>query len=888
MEFSLLGPLEVTSRGRRVPLGGVKQRLTLALLLLRHNSLISVNQLMDALWPDEAPVSARKMLHNAVSGLRKLLASDDSAEPPLLLTRSPGYLLRIRPQDIDLVRFNEIAVQGHAALAGGCWEQASELLGEATAMWRGPILADLTDQALDWPEIGIVGNARLMALEDRMEADFHLGRHREVLTELEVLVEQEPLRERLCGLLMRVLYQRGRQADALAVYSRTRGALVEKLGLDPSPELQQLEHAILTQDSSLGQVAEPVVAGQRAPEPPSGGPGAEVPEPRPAGTEGARVPLEELKRISTVVIAAGPAPGLSAGPQDLAAIRGYLDDVVRAEARSRRTRVIGPDGTGDGDCAALLGPAHRVWRDVTGAPSAPVWLVTAGHGAAGEAEPWQALQLAHALNGRLTAEPRCRTADGQQLPFEVRVVVATGPAVVRHGDPARSWPRPSDDLVELCLRLLEDDAAGPVRVCPTTAEAVRLLNRPDDLPFVGRERELAALDAALEGARTLRQPHLLTLFGEAGSGRTRLLEEWRRRGPGAGGTRTTVLVGRTPSAISVGSRVTALAELVRAAAGISPADAMPFALARLGDVVNGVVDERRAPWILSHLSVLLEADHGDRAWTADTFDAWTQFFEALAARAPVVLVVENLQWSDDVVLDFLDHLLERSGGVPLLVVASARPDLLTRRRSWGGGKLHSTSVCLHPLADTEAARLMWEAYKATRIPAGHAVPDEHPETLVPLAGALGGNPLFAIEYGRRLPDEDPASLPDPIPYSVRSRLEVALDLLPTEARAVLYDVAVCGDDVTETVVATLAAEDGHHASGRWLRLLVNRGILRCVRRPGDLAWTRYAFTNTRLREVALSRVPAPVRARKEQLIDAARTPRASVESTAVPARSPAG
>ncbi|MBB4688787.1 BTAD domain-containing putative transcriptional regulator [Amycolatopsis jiangsuensis] len=876
MEFSLLGPLEVTSRGRRVPLGGVKQRLTLALLLLRHNSLISVNQLLDALWPDEAPVSARKMLHNAVSGLRKMLATDESPEPPLLLTRSPGYLLRIQPHDIDLVRFHQVAVQGHAALAGGCWEQASELLTEATGMWRGAALSDLADQALDWPELGTVGNARLTALEDRMEADFHLGRYREILTELEVLVEQEPLRERLCGLLMRVLYQRGRQADALTVYSRTRGALVEQLGLDPSPELQQLEHAILTQDSSLDQVPDPVVAGPRSPEAPAAG--ADPAENQPA--ERVHIPLEEVKRISTVVIAAGPAPGLSAVPRQLAAVRDYLDDLVRAEARARRARVA----TADGDGAPLLGRAHEVWQGITGLSPAPVWLVTAGAEARGEAEPWQALQLAHAINGRLTAEPRCHTADGQQLPFEVRVVVATGPAVVRHGGPAASWPQPSDELVELCLRLLADDAAGPVRVCPTTTEAVCLLNRPDHLPFVGREHELAALDAALEGACTLRQPHLLTLFGEAGSGRTRLLDEWRRRSPRAGGKSATVLVGRTPSAISAGSRVTALAELVRAAAGIGPADAMPFATARLGDVVNGLVDERRAPWILSHLSVLLEADPGERAWTADTFDAWAQFFEALAARGPMVLVVENLQWSSDLVLDFVDHLLESSGGVSLLVVASARPDLLARRRSWGGGKLHSTSLSLRPLGDAETARVMWEAFKATRSPVDAAVPADPPETVVPLAGGLGGNPLFAIEYGKRLtgPDlTDPGCLPETVPYSVRSRLEVALDLLPAEARAVLYDVAIGGAEVTEAVVATLAAEDGHRTSGRWLRLLVNRGVLRCVRHPGETTSARYAFTNTRLREVALSRVPGPVRARKEQLIHATRMPRPGEGNAAV-------
>ncbi|MDO0924957.1 BTAD domain-containing putative transcriptional regulator [Streptomyces sp. TG1A-8] len=876
MQFFLLGPLEATSNGRQLPLGGTKQRLALALLLLRHNSLVPVGQLTDALWPGDVPVSARKMLHNAVSGLRKSLSGDADEDPPLLLTRSPGYLLRVAPGAIDLVRFQDLAAQGQAALAAGRWDQAARSLRGALDIWRGPLLSDLAEQTADWPEVSAARSAWLTALEGRLEADIHLGRQGEVLSELEVLVEQEPLRERLCGQLMRVLYQRGRQADALGVYSRTRNALVEQLGLDPSPELQELERAILNHDVSLAG-APPLAAHTRGT--PAGPPAVAGRRTGRGGTgpgSGEGGVLEELRQVSTVLVAAGPAPYLTAGPEDLHAVRDHVGGIVREEAQFHQARVAEAEGAADEAVGALLARARESWRNTTGCAGSPVWMAAADP-AAGESGPWRALRLAHAISGRLTAEPGCRAADGRWLPFEVRVVVVTGAAITRQGDAASSWARPSEDLVRLCLRLLEDRGAGPLRVCPTTAEAVRLLDRPDHLPFVGRDHELCALDFALESTLVHRQPHLLTVFGDAGTGRTRLLDEWMRRcrESRTAGPPVTFLVGRTSSAIG-GGRSAALAELVRAAADIDVTDPPPLATARLAGMVDGVVDERRAPWMLAHLSALLDTDTADASVPADAFDAWAQFFESLAAQDPLVLVLENLQWSDDTVLDFLNHLLERSSGVPLLVVASARPDLLDRRAAWGGGKLRSTSLCLRPLEDADAARVMWDAYRSARVSDGRFLPEHCPDALVPVAGALGGNPLFAIEYGRLLSESgwpESGLLPDAMPYSMRSRLETMLDLLPPQARAVLYDAALCGEWITESRLAVLAGGDRHRAVGRWLRLLVQRGIMCSSRHPGEGQDAPYAFAHHRLREVALSRVPEAVRKRKAELIRATCAPR---------------
>jgi DNA-binding SARP family transcriptional activator len=254
MRFNLLGPLEVLEDGRQVPLSGVKQRATLGFLLLHANKVVATSQLLRALWGDDAPATARKILQNAVSGLRATFASNSNGAAqgsPSLVTHSPGYLLRVEPDCVDLFRYRRLAEKGRAELAVGSWEPAARFLREALGLWRGLVLADLTEVGISWPELTALQNARLTALEDYVEAELATGRHHEVIGELEAAAEDAPARERLCGQLMLALYRCGRQADALSVYRRTRTALVEQLGLDPGRELQELERAILDHDPVL-------------------------------------------------------------------------------------------------------------------------------------------------------------------------------------------------------------------------------------------------------------------------------------------------------------------------------------------------------------------------------------------------------------------------------------------------------------------------------------------------------------------------------------------------------------------------------------------------------------------------------------------------------------
>jgi YVTN family beta-propeller protein len=248
MDFRILGALEVLEEERVLDVGRGKQRSVLALLLLHANEVVSSDRLVDELWPNEPPPTAAKIIQAHVSRLRKAL---DGAGGGILLTRGPGYVLRVEPGQLDVDRFRTLLDEGRAALVAGDAEAAGATLRAALALWRGPPLAEFAYDSFAQEEIARLGELHLAALEERIEADLELGRHYGVVQELEQLVRQHPLRERLRGQLMLALYRAGRQAEALEVYREARRTLAEELGLEPSPTLQQLERAILAHDPAL-------------------------------------------------------------------------------------------------------------------------------------------------------------------------------------------------------------------------------------------------------------------------------------------------------------------------------------------------------------------------------------------------------------------------------------------------------------------------------------------------------------------------------------------------------------------------------------------------------------------------------------------------------------
>lgn len=267
-EFRILGPLEVEGPDGLVHLGGQKQKAVLALLLLDAGRVVPTDRLVDALWGEDPPRTAATSLQNFVSHLRKVVG------PDALLTTPPGYALRVPEEQIDLVRFTRACEEArHLAPA-----ERVALLDGALGLWRGDPLAEFRFESWAQNEIGRLEELRMQAIEERLDAELELGLHDRVVGELEALVADNPLRERLCGQLMLALYRSGRQAEALDRYQRARAALAEGLGIDPGPSLQALFTSILRQETALSprspartesdhlaEVVAPLLAGRLVP-----------------------------------------------------------------------------------------------------------------------------------------------------------------------------------------------------------------------------------------------------------------------------------------------------------------------------------------------------------------------------------------------------------------------------------------------------------------------------------------------------------------------------------------------------------------------------------------------------------------------------------------------
>ncbi|GIH80593.1 hypothetical protein Plo01_70220 [Planobispora longispora] len=329
MRFRMLGPLEVRDGQRVAVLGGARRRSVLAMLLLHANRVVATSRLLDALWPaGEAPASARKVLQNAVSGLRGELAGGDrTADGAALVTRPPGYMLTVDPEQVDLHVFERLTARGRSHLARGECTQAAAALREALDLWRGPVLADLVETGVAWPELAAVEIARLDAMDDYFEAALACGRHREAVRELEIMVENDPLRERSCGHLMLALYRCGRQADALEAYGRTRTALAEDLGVDPGHDLRSLQRAILNHDPSLRLAA-------------AGGPSTAIGAPAGTAAGAARTGTGSVEECLT-----GHALPIVDREYELAVVQGMLERTGHRR-RPHLVTVLGGPGLG--------------------------------------------------------------------------------------------------------------------------------------------------------------------------------------------------------------------------------------------------------------------------------------------------------------------------------------------------------------------------------------------------------------------------------------------------------------------------------------------------------------------------------------------------------------
>lgn len=715
VEFAVLGPLQVRVNGREHRVGGFTRRATLGFLLLNAGRVVSISELTTALWPDGPPPTARGILLNVVSALRK--AGLD------IVTRKPGYLLRVEPDRLDLHRFRAALAQAAKAP-----EQASQVLGAALALWRGPVLADLVADGVSWPALVEITRLRDVAVEDRLDAELACGRHREVVAELKALVSDHPLRERVRGQLMLALYRCGRQADALAVFRDARKRFAAELGIDPGPELVELEQAILTQDPAL------------------------------AAAPASALTLLERKKVSVLAVRL-ELPG-----QDEAA-----DERIEAAASAVRRHVEDLGGTtvttlGSTVCAAFGAPVNR------------------------EDDAARAVRAAFEITG---AHPAA-------------AAVTTGPALVTSGDRVEV----GGSVLDACLRLLAQAARNEVRTCPVTDRA--LVPAGDDAPFVGRTTEMAVLVETYEQVRATRRARLITLTGEPGAGKSRLVREF------ATGRRT--LTGRTPP-FARNDVFAPLAEIVRSHAGILDTDDATAVSAK----IQAISDD---PWLVTQLGALAGIGQG-----SDVLMAWRRLVEHLAEE-PLVVVVEDVHWADDLLLGFLHGLADAD--VPLLL-------LLTTRDEARG------DLTLRPLSEKDTRRLL------------EALLERHGVTadLPALLRRSAGNPLFAGEYVRMLRD----GVPDALPETVQNVIGARLDSLPQKEKSVLQDAAVVGTTVWPGVVAAVAEQDVTEVT-RSLEVLARRDFLRRNGTSNVAGEAEYAFSHVLVRDVAYDRVPRGTKAMK--------------------------
>jgi DNA-binding SARP family transcriptional activator len=655
-QFRILGPIEVDASGGRsgrVPRG--RPLSLLALLLVHRGAIVHVDRAVDELWDGAGPKHAKKAVHVVASRLRGALGEG------LVLSEGGGYALRLAPGVLDAEHFEELFERGRAELARGEPFEAAATLRQALALWRGPALADVSQERFAQPEIARLEDLRLACLSDRVDADLACGRHAEVAGELEGLVREHPLRERLRGQQMLALYRVGRQADALDAYRSAYSALVDGLGIEPSPELRALEAAILRQD---------------VPAP------APLPQPSIARTQVA----VDARRLVTCVFA------------QLA----RHDERADLDAESLRTVLERYHETASAICAGHGGVVAQLRSDAV--------LAVFGTPLAHEDDPQRALRAA--------AELVART---EHLPFGMRACcgVCTGEVVAPAQGPA---PAPViGEAVGAAERLARSAAGGEIRMDESTWRLVRhgaraselleggfqlididadapAIRRRLDRPLVGRKDEVARLRATFARVVATRTPELMTIVGEPGIGKSHLAAELKPIAADGG----RVLTGRCP-AYGEGITYWPLREIVLQAKGDRSIDELASTLGIARSVALKVA-----------AAVGLEAGKTGE----DTGWAFLRLIEALARMQPLILVIDDAHLAEPALLELLLDVAARLRDVPALIVWVARPDLLERNPEWASRIGADGVLELGPLSAAASATLL------ATIAGGRFDPDE--------------------------------------------------------------------------------------------------------------------------------------------------------------------
>jgi class 3 adenylate cyclase/DNA-binding SARP family transcriptional activator len=883
MDFRILGPLEVREGGRELELRGGKQRALLALLLLNANRTLATDRIVDELWGDDVPESAQKMVQIYVSKLRKVLTGGP------LQTRPPGYSLVLEAEDVDLYRFEALVARARASLDAARADEASAGFRAALDLWRGPALAEFASEPFAAAEGPRLEEARLSALEGRLEADLQLGRHGDLVGELEALAARYPLREGLRRQQMLALYRSGRQADALAAYQEARRALADGLGIEPSPALRELERGILRQDAALDLAAAPVEPAATAAAAPAtiATPGAPGVVCRSCGTEspaGTRfcpscgatlvASQEEMLKLVTVLFAdvvGSTARAETLHPED---VRDLMADYFAAMAGEIRAE--------GGTIEKFVGDAIMT---VFGVPTVH------------EDDAVRAVRAAWAMLERLRSWNEGRDPAHR---LEIRIGLSTGEALAS-GVPGGDL-HVTGDAVHVAARLQQAAEPGTIVVADRTARAVRSSfelgmiddslalkgkseavaawrvdgyrgesgaedgSPPAEAPFVGRHHELAFLRTTFDHVRLEGRPALVTVIGDAGVGKSRTVREFLAAVEGE----AQILVGRC-LALEQGVTLWPLAEMLKAEAGVLETDPAHEASAKIARLVDETVEptlagerSRTAAALASTLGLRLPGDPlgslDPRELYHDLVGAWRVLFASLSHRRPVVAVVEDIHWADPTLLDVLDELAERLDG-PIVFLCTARPDLLHARPGWGGGRRNFSSLPLDPLSGVESERL------ASFLPGVHELPEGVRRLILERSG---GNPFFLEEIVRHLINEEllvwdgerwsarPGIERVEIPDNVQAVILARLDLLAPDERRLAQRAAVVGRVFWDGALARLVQVD---AADEALRTLRRREFV-LERVSSSIPGQReFVFKHVLIRDVAYASLPRRERGR---------------------------
>jgi DNA-binding SARP family transcriptional activator/tetratricopeptide (TPR) repeat protein len=820
LEFLILGPLEVRTDGRLVPVRGFRQRALLAMLLVHANEVVPSGRLLDELW-DAEPGTDTAVLRVRISQLRKALR--DAGGDALLQTRPPGYLLECDRDRLDLGRHERLAAEAGSVL-GHDPARAAARFREALAQWRGPPLADFAYEPFAQTTIGRLEELRLTTLEKWIGAELAAGREREIVGELRALAAEHPLREGFRAQMMLALYRAGRQAEALEVYQQTRSLLVEELGIEPAPALQQLHRAVLAQDPSLDRPPVQRPASITASAAPPAPPAAVRREWRKTVTIlvcdigpaslGGRLDTEVTRRVmerchqpsAPIVTRYGGAVETFAGDMLMAVFgipAAHEDDALRAlrAAVEVRRALVALNDELDAQWKVRLSPRFGLdtGEVVTGDTAVGQALISgeAVHVALG-------LQRAAGPGEILLSEATCRLTRGAIRAEPANVVTGTGAS-----RQAAAW------------RLLEVRAGAPA------------ISRRFDTPFVGRARELAQLRSAYERACGEKAPCLFTVFGEAGIGKSRLAAEARLELL----AEARVLVGRC---LPYGEGITfaALREIVRQAVGGEPAHA-------LGLLLAAEPDGGRAAGAVGGLLGLTPAG----ATLEEGFWGVRRLCEGLARPRPLVLVFEDVHWAEPTMLDLIEYVAENAREAPILLLCLARQELLDQRPTWGGGKLNATTVTLEPLTEPESGLLADWLIRDLGAAEG---------TRARVVQAAQGNPLFVEQLVAMLADSPWEGDEPQLPGSIEALLAARLDLLGPAERVTLECASALGDRFPVAALAHLAPPDLRALLPRHLEALVRKELLRPARLVGG--GDGYRFRHILVREAAYRRLPKTDRA----------------------------